>query len=239
MTPTPVTRFALPAIVLLLCLGVALMARGSTPDAPAPAETGSGAGYMLPPVTWHSLLAVEASEAVALEHVADVSTAHSESGSASDDASGEGAQADATAARESAASPAIGTPGIATPPPATDFASLAACGIPCWGERLTRAEVYELAMRGTGDAAWAEWASWCFTADSAESGGYVAAVGGPNHHPDGEISWDLGIGQSNTRTLAGFNFDAARVLEDVEYAMDALYVTYREQGTGAWLGCRG
>ena len=116
------------------------------------------------------------------------------------------------------------------------YGSLAACGPDCWGHQMSRGEVEQVALEVTGDAAWSEWAGRCFTG-GGENRGYVGAVGGPNHHPDGGISWDLGVGQNNTRTLAALGYDAARVIVDAWYALEGLYATFLAQGYGAWLGC--
>lgn len=101
-----------------------------------------------------------------------------------------------------------------------------------WGEQLTPAEVYGLAVEVTGDHGWASFASRCFTG-GGENRGYVGAVSPVNKNG----TQDLGLGQSNTNTLAGLGFEASRVLEDPHYAMQALHATYEVQGYGAWLGC--
>lgn len=113
-----------------------------------------------------------------------------------------------------------------------DLAAIAACWAPCFGERLAPAEVEALALTVTGDAGWSAWAGGCFTG-GGENLGYVGAVGGPNR--DG--SFDLGIGQNNTRTLAWLGYEPARVLTDAEYALEALYATWLVQGYDAWRGC--
>lgn len=101
-----------------------------------------------------------------------------------------------------------------------------------WGEQLTPAEVYGLAVDVTGDHGWASFASRCFTG-GGENRGYVGAVSPVNRNG----TQDLGLGQSNTRTLAALGFDADRVLEDPHYAMEALHATFEAQGYGAWFGC--
>lgn|GEM_PF-6395243 len=116
------------------------------------------------------------------------------------------------------------------------YGSLAACGPDCWGRQMSRGEVEQAALEVTGNAAWSAWAGRCFTG-GGENRGYVGAVGGPNHHSDGGISWDLGVGQNNTRTLAALGYDAARVIVDAWYALEGLYATFLAQGYGAWLGC--
>lgn len=102
-----------------------------------------------------------------------------------------------------------------------------------WGQQLSPGQVYGLALFATNDEDWARFARACFT-DGRENRGYVGAVGGPN--ADG--SYDLGIGQSNTGTLAGLGVDADAVRRDPVLAMHALYRTYQLQGASAWAGCR-
>lgn len=121
---------------------------------------------------------------------------------------------------------------LATVESAPTYYTLARCGPSCWGERLSRGEVESLATRATGDPAWARWAAQCFTG-GGENRGYVGAVGGPNSNG----SFDLGIGQSNTGTLAHLGYDPHRVLVDEEYALEALYETWLVQGRSAWYGC--
>ncbi|PKN78348.1 MAG: hypothetical protein CVU47_12480 [Chloroflexi bacterium HGW-Chloroflexi-9] len=101
-----------------------------------------------------------------------------------------------------------------------------------WGDQLSPAEVYGLAVEVTGDHGWASFASRCFTG-GGENRGFVGAVS----HVNKNGTQDLGLGQSNTNTLAGLGFDADRVLVDAHYAMEALHATYEAQGFGAWLGC--
>jgi hypothetical protein len=237
---TPITRYALPAIFLLLTLAVWGMTRGGEPAAPAPAAT--GAGYIVPVVTLDSLLTTSASEVDSSSDIPDAFLVVDESATQHAEA------VEALVARGAYSTPPQAPTASATPHALdhpelsgmdADLAAIAACGVPCFGERLTRAEVHELALRVSGHATWSAWASVCFTTPGAESGGYVGAVGGPNYHRDGGISWDLSYGQSNTDTLAWLGYDPARVLTDVEYAMEALFETWEAQGYGAWLGCEG
>src|SRR5690606_14962728 len=129
---------------------------------------GDGPGVLVPPVSLDSLLAAEAS-------------APDRGGvSAADDESARGSVATEATVEGDAGDTTLG--GIATPstaphlltapePDAPDLAALAACGVACWGDRLTAAEVETLALRVSGDAAWSAWAAWCFTGPR-ESGGY-------------------------------------------------------------------
>lgn len=198
------------------------------PPTPLPADVGDGPGYIVPPVTWDSLTDEAARGSVREVTVegAELQPDHALS-----------LAPPSTAPHTLEVQPSL-LPAAEVKEPAPNFtpvpalADLAACGVPCWGERLTHVEVEALALRVTGDAAWSSWAGWCFTGPR-ESGGYVGAVGGPNSNG----TYDVGYGQSNTATLAGLGYDAARVLVDVEYAMRALYATWRVQGVGAWYGC--
>jgi len=116
-------------------------------------------------------------------------------------------------------------------PDTPDLAALAACGVPCWGERVTLAEVEALALAVSGDAAWSAWAGVCFSRPGRESGGYPQAVGGPNR--DG--SYDVSLPQINT--VHGAWADMGRVLAEPAYALEVAHALYGMQGEAAWRGC--
>src|SRR5690606_21261406 len=56
-------RLVVPASVVLCCLALAWMLRAPADRAPMPADTGAGAGYIVPPVTLDSLLTAAESRA--------------------------------------------------------------------------------------------------------------------------------------------------------------------------------